>query len=60
VGIMSATLLHGTEFTLKGLLLKHNELCQKLETEVLCVEELSAYEVMGCKITLKITLNILD
>jgi hypothetical protein len=56
---MCASLLHGTEVKLKELLLMHYKLPQKVEIETLSVEELSAYKVMGCKTTLKITLSIL-
>ena len=59
MGIMCASLLHGTEVKLKELLLKHYKLPQKVEAETLFVEELSAYKVMGCKTILKITLSIL-
>jgi len=60
VGIMCASLLPGTEVKLKELFSKHYKLPQKVEAETLHVEELSTYKVMGCKITLKITLSVLD
>lgn len=60
MGIMCASVLHGTEVKLKELLSEHYKLPQKVETEMLHVEELSAYKVMGCKMTLKIKLSILD
>ena len=58
MGIMCASLLDGTEVKFKELLLKHYKLSQKVEVETLYVEELSAYKVMGCKTTLKITLTL--
>jgi hypothetical protein len=42
MGIMCASLLHGTEVKLKELLLRHYKVPQKVGAEMLSVEELSA------------------